>query len=153
QAIKAADTIDADGDGVAASVGLTKEAGEWVAAVNGDVSTDPVDTKARDRLLWVYQYLFVEALRQGGLDTNLDGTLDEQHPEWKGTLDWLGVQYYFRAGVTGVNPLIPVVAVTPCFGGFGQGSACVPPLDPTYLVPVMGYEHDPAGLSLVLSDF
>ena len=41
-AIKAADTIDADGDGVAASVGLTKEAAEWVAASGGAISTDPV---------------------------------------------------------------------------------------------------------------
>jgi beta-glucosidase len=153
QAVKTADTIDADGDGVAASVGLTKEAAEWVAASGGAVTTDEANTQARDRILWVYQYLFVEALRQGGLDTNFDGTLDEPHPEWRGTLDWLGVQYYFRAGVTGDSPLIPVIDVTPCFGGFGQGTACVPPLDPTYLVPVMGYEHDPAGLSLVLEDF
>ena len=37
----------------------------------------------------------------GTFDTDLDGTPDEQHPEWAGTLDWLGLQYYFRAGVTG----------------------------------------------------
>jgi beta-glucosidase len=153
QAIKAADTTDADGDGVAASVGLTKEAAEWVAADNGQPSTDPMDTAARERILWVYQYLFVEALRQGGLDTKLSGTLDEPHPEWKGTLDWLGVQYYFRAGVTGHDGIIPVLALTPCISGFGAGTACVPPLDPTYVVPDMQYEHDPAGLDVVLEDF
>src|SRR5262249_36881477 len=99
--------------------------------------------------------MFVEALRQGGFDSDLDGKIDEPHPEWKGTLDWLGVQYYARAGVTGTPGLIPFpgVNVTPCFGGFGAGSACVPPLDPTYVVPAMGYEHDPAGLYAVLHDF
>jgi beta-glucosidase len=153
QAIKAADTVDADGDGVAASVGLTKEAGEWVAASHGAASAAAADLKARDRLLWVYQYLFVEALRQGGFDGTLSGTLDQSHPEWKDTLDWLGVQYYVRAGVTSYPPIIPVVSLTPCYTGFGEGTACVPPLDPTYLVPAMGYEHDPAGLSAILQDF
>src|SRR5262249_36624784 len=52
KAIKAADTVDADGDGVAASVGLTKEAVEWVAASNGALSTAPDDLAARDRVLW-----------------------------------------------------------------------------------------------------
>ena len=153
KAIKEADTVDADGDGDAASVGLTKEAGEWVAARGGKPSELAPDLAARDRILWVYQYLFVEALRQGGLDTDLDGQLDEDHPEWKGTLDWLGVQYYSRSGVTASPVLIPVVNVTPCFGTFGKGTACVPPLDPTYHVPAMDYEHDPAGLSWVLQDF
>ena len=153
KAIKAADTIDADGDGVAASVGLTKEAAEWVAAADGAVSTAEADVNARERILWVYQYLFIEALRQGGLDTTLTGTLDEPHPEWKDTLDWIGVQYYFRAGVTSYPGIIPVLNLTPCYTGFGEGTACIPPLDPTFVVPVMGYEHDPAGLSLVLEDF
>jgi beta-glucosidase len=152
-AIKAADTVDADGDGVAASVGVNKEAVEWVAASGGALSTAPADLAARDRLMWMFQYLFVEAIRQGGLDSKLSGTIDEPHPEWKGKLDWLGVQYYERAGVTSSPGLLPVLNLTPCFGGLGAGSACVPPLDPTYTVPVMGYEEDPGGLYGVLADF
>lgn len=152
KAIKEADTIDADGDGVAASVGFTKEAAELVPARNNELSDFKQDIAARDGVAWVYNYLFVEAIRQGGLDTDFDQTIDEPHPDWKGTLDWLGVQYYVRAGVTGQAPLIPLVNATPCFGTFDLGS-CVPPLDPTYTVPQMGYEHDPAGLGGVLSDF
>ena len=151
-AIKAADTSDADGDGVAASVGFTKEAGEWVAASGGMPSEDPTDIAARDAVLWVYQYLFVEAFEQGGFDTDLDGMLDEPHPDWKGKLDWLGVQYYSRAGVTGAPGLLPVVKATPCYGTFDAG-ACVPPIDPTYFVPTMNYEHHPEGLYTVLKDF
>ncbi len=153
KAIKAADTIDADGDGVAASVGFTKEAAEWVAASGGMPSTDPFDLAARERLLWVYQYLFVEAIRQGGLDPMLTGTITEPHPEWKDTLDWLGVQYYFRGGVTGSPALFPVINVTPCYTGLGEGTACIPPLDPTYQVALMGYEEDPNGLGPILQDF
>jgi beta-glucosidase len=152
KAIKEGDKIDADGDGVAASVGFTHGAQEWVPARNNEVSTNKEDLDARDRLLWVYHYLFVEALRQGSFDSNLDGTLDEPHPEWKGTLDWLGVQYYFRGGVTGKDGLVPVLNLTPCFSTF-DGGACVPPLDPSYVVPAMGYEHNPQGLYTVLHDF
>lgn len=151
-AIKQYDTVDADGDGVAASVGFTHGAQEWVASRDNQVSDDPADLAARDAILWVYQYLFVDALREGKFDTDLDRALDEDHPDWKGKLDWLGVQYYFRTGVTAKNGLLPVLELTPCYGGFDVG-ACVPPLDPSYVVPSMSYEHDPNGLYVVLSDF
>jgi beta-glucosidase len=151
-AIKAADTIDADGDGVAASVGFTKEAQEWIPARDGAISSNPEDIAAKDRLMWVYQYMFVEAFRQGGLDYDLDGTIDEPHDVWKGKLDWLGVQYYFRAGVTAQPPTIPTLNLTPCISPYDMG-ACIPPLDPTYRVPAMKYEHNPAGLYTVLNDF
>lgn len=151
-AIHAADTVDADGDGEEASVGFTKEAAEWVAANDNQPSDAPADVKARDGVLWVYQYLFAEAFLQGGFDTDLSGDLDEPHPEWKGKLDWMGVQYYFRGGVTGSPGLLPLVGATPCFGSFDYG-ACIPPLDPTYMVPAMAYEHYPQGLYNVLSDF
>jgi beta-glucosidase len=103
-------------------------------------------------MLWFYQYLFVDVLREGSFDSDLDGQLDEPHPEWKGTLDWLGVQYYSRIGVTGNPPVFPVLDLAPCIGGFDFGS-CIPPLDPTYWVPAMTYEHDPAGLGWVLRDY
>ena len=152
KAIKEADTVDADGDGVAASVGFTHGAQEWIPARGGKISEFASDVAARDRLLWVYQYLFVEALRQGSFDNDFDGKLDEPHPEWKGTLDWLGVQYYFRAGVTAATPLIPVLDLTPCYNGFDFG-ACIPPIEPTFNVPAMAYEHHPEGLYTVLADF
>lgn len=151
-AIRGADKKDADGDGIAASVGFTKEAAEWVAADNNEPSEKEADVKARESVLWVYQYYFVEAFLQGGFDTDLDGKLDEDHPEWKDRLDWLGVQYYFRGGVTGSPGLMPLVNATPCFANFDFG-ACLPPLDESYLVPAMDYEHHPEGLYAVLKDF
>jgi beta-glucosidase len=152
KAIKAADTLDADGDGVPASVGFTHSVQEWVAARDGKISSDPEDLKARDHLLWIFHYLFVEALRQGAFDADFDGALDEDHPEWKNTLDWMGVQYYFRAGVTGKAGIIPLFNFTPCTSGFDSG-ACVDALDVTYIVRAMKYEHNPAGLYTVLKDF
>jgi beta-glucosidase len=150
-ALKDRDDVDADGDGLAAAVGFTQAVGEWVPARDNAVSDHPDDLAAQARLVWVYHLLFVEALRQGGFDPQIDGTLDEPHPEWKGRLDWLGVQYYFRAGVTAEPGLFPKLLVTPCFPPIDAG-ACVPPLDPTYRVPAMDYEHHPGGLYTVLRD-
>jgi beta-glucosidase/6-phospho-beta-glucosidase/beta-galactosidase len=151
-AVKQADVVDADADGAAASVGMTLSVGHWEPSAYHAPSEDPVDVAARDRLVYVYHYLFVDAIRAGRFDSDLDGTFDEDVPELMGTLDWLGVQYYFRAGVTGQDGLIPVLELTPCFGTFDFNS-CLPPKDPTFCVPAMGYEFWAPGLYHVLTDF
>jgi beta-glucosidase len=151
RAIKEADGVDADGDGDAASVGLSLSVGDFEPARDNAPSSDPEDVSARDRLVYVYHYLVVEALRQGRFDADLDGELEEDQPGWKDTLDWLGVQYYFRAGVTGDPGLVPVLELTPCFGTFDLG-ACLPPADPSFCVPAMGYEYWAPGLFEVLAD-
>lgn len=152
QAAKAADTVDADGDGIAAAVGFTLSVADWQPSRDNALSKNPDDIAARDRLIYVFHYLFADALRTGTFDQNLDGTPDEQHPEWAGTVDWLGLQYYFRAGVTGKSQLVPLVDLTPCFGNFDFG-ACLPPADPTYCVPSMGYEAWADGISDILLAF
>ncbi len=150
-AVHAADTVDADGDGDPAAVGFTLSVAEWIPARNNQLSAEPADLAARDRLVHVYHHLFVDALRMGAFDPDFDGTLDEPQPTWQGKLDWLGIQYYFRAGVTSDPGLLPLIEATPCFDDIDAG-ACVPPLDPTYAVPAMNYEHNPGGLYTVLVD-
>ncbi len=152
KAVKAADTQDADGDGSAADVGLTLSVADWIPARNNEISDHPDDVRARDNLVYLFHYLFVDAIRSGKFDADFDGSLEEDRPEIKGTIDWLGVQYYFRGGVTGNKPLIPVVNLTPCYGGFDFG-ACLPPKHISSCVPTMKYEYDPPGIYKVLSDF
>lgn len=152
KAVKELDKTDADGDGDAAVVGLALSVAEWVPARDGELSDNPEDIAARDRVKYVYHYLVADSFLNGTFDANLDGTPDEDHPTWKGTLDWLGVQHYFRAGVTGKNALIPVLNVTPCFNALTK-SACVPPVDRTYCVPEMNYEYNPPGIYGVLKDY
>ena len=151
-AIKAADTIDADGDGVAASVGFTLSVAKWQAARRNRPSVNPDDLAARDRVEAVYHYLFADAVQSGGFDTDFDGVIDEDHPEWADKLDWLGVQYYFRTGVTGASTIIPGIEAGVCFGMFDLG-ACLEPADPTHWVPTMHYEYYALGLYDVLVDF
>lgn len=151
-ALETADTLDADDDGVPASIGFTKGAIAWVPARGNELSDDPADVAARDRVDYVYHRLFVESLRRGAFDADLDGEFEEPHPDWEGKLHYLGVQYYFRAGVTSSPGLLPNIMATPCFGDFDLG-ACVPMLDESYGVPAMGYEHWPMGLYERLMDF
>jgi beta-glucosidase len=158
RAIKAADTVDADADGAPADVGFTLSVGSWAPTQANAASTAQQDVDAAKRVEYVYHHLFVEAVRQGKFDGDLDGTLEEEMPEIAGTTDWLGVQYYFRTGVTGTgadgNPggVLPVLNVTPCFPPFDFGS-CLPIEDPTKCVPAMRYEYWEPGLYEVLKDF
>ncbi|MDB4954548.1 MAG: Beta-glucosidase/6-phospho-beta-glucosidase/beta-galactosidase, partial [Myxococcales bacterium] len=105
---------------------------------------------ARDRLVYLFHYVFVDSIVNGTFDANLDGVPDEQHPEWKGRIDWLGLQYYFRAGVTGGSTVIPApVSLTPCTNGIDLG-ACLQTPQPTFCVPHMGYEFWADGLRPIL---
>ncbi len=152
-ALKANDTVDADGDGVAAVVGFSLSVADWQASRRNKPSTEAEDIAARDRLVYFFHYAMMDALVNGAFDTDLDGTGDEPHPDWKDKTDWLGIQYYFRAGVTGLNPLLPTpVSLTPCTSGFNLGS-CLPTPDQTFCVPQMGYEYWPDGLRTILIDF
>ena len=152
EAIKANDTVDADGDGVAAHVGLTLSVAEFVPARDNAVSDNPEDVAARDRLRYLYHHMLVESLRQGRFDSDFDGTLDEAQEDWQGKIDWLGVQYYFRTGVTAQTPLIPGVEGVLCYGPVDFGS-CIPPEDASKWVPTMHYEFWEPGIYNVLKDF
>ncbi len=158
EALHRCDTVDADGDGVAASVGIPLSVADWVPARANAPSTNAEDVAAADAITYVYHYLLVDSLRDGTFDANLDGTTDETHPEWMSatggpSIDWLGLQYYFRAGVTGRNGgLLPLIHATPCTNGINAG-ACLPADDATWVVPAMGYEWYAEGLHDVIMAF
>ncbi|MGN9796411.1 glycoside hydrolase family 1 protein [Streptomyces sp. OZ13] len=151
-AIKSADRTDTDGDGAPSSVGLTTGAQEYVPVHDGKLSNDPKDIAARDRYRQFIDYSVVDSLWQGRFDQDLDGTMDEAHPEWKNKIDWLGPQSYSRTGVSapGSDPagiLYPVLNVEVCLN-----EPSLPLLDKTYYVPTMGYETNPEGLYTVLKE-
>lgn len=151
-AVKAADRVDADRDGAPSAVGLTTGAQEYVPVHDGKLSDDPKDIAARDRYRQFVDYSVVDSLWQGRFDADLDGTMDETHPEWKNKIDWLGPQSYSRTGVSspGSDPagiLYPVLGVEVCLT-----APSLPLLDSTYFVPTMGYETNPQGLYTVLKE-
>ncbi len=154
-AIKEHDTVDADGDGVAAQVGFSLSVAAWTPARDGLVSEDPEDIAAAQRVRYVYHQLFPTSILDGSFDADLDQQAEEDHPEWAGRLDWLGLQYYFRAGVTGKVQVLPGVDAMICLAGFEElaAGACLELEDPTKWVPSMGYEYYEPGLRELLTDF
>jgi beta-glucosidase len=151
-AITDADRDDADGDGIAANVGLTLNVAEWLPSHANQPSTRPEDLAAAARVRYVYHHVVPDALVFGGFDADLDQAREESHPDWTGKLDWLGVQYYSRQGVSAEPPLIPVLNLMVCIGDLDFGT-CVPPADPTHWVPAMQYEYYEPGIYNVLTDF
>src|SRR6185369_14517293 len=103
--LKEADTIDADGDGIAANVGLTLNVVEWLPSRMNEPSDRPEDIAAAGRIRYVYHYLIPDSVLNGGFDADLDGVPEEVHADWRGKLDWMGVQYYSRQGVSAEPPL------------------------------------------------
>jgi beta-glucosidase len=155
-AIKANDTVDADGDGVAAHVGYTLSVVDWVPGRNGESSDNPADIAAANNLRYVYHQVFTDAFVYGQWDANLDRTIDpsEERPEWEGKIDFLGVQYYFRAGATDSETFnIPLVNGFPCFAGLPVTEACIATEDPTKCIPEMQYEYFEDALSMILKEF
>ncbi|MCP3771513.1 glycoside hydrolase family 1 protein [Streptomyces sp. MAR25Y5] len=152
RAIKAADTTDA-GTGAPAAVGLSMSAKQYIPVRDGEVSTERRDIDAAERMRHYFEWNVMDALWKGDFDTDLDGAPDERHPEWRDTVDFLGIQLYERIGVSdpGGEPspaTFPVVGADVC-----STAPCLPPRDETYFVPDMNYESDPAGLHSVLKDY
>jgi len=155
-AIKANDTVDADGDGVAANVGFVLSVIDWVPSRNGELSDEPTDIMAAENLRYVYHQVFTDAFVYGQWDGNLDRMIDqsEQRPDWAGKIDFLGPQYYFRAGVTNSAVFnIPIINGFPCFAGLPITEACVKVEDPTKCIPTMQYEYAEESLSIILEEF
>ena len=150
-AIKANDLVDADGDGEAASIGLSLNSIKWVPASDNEPSEARRDLEARDRIWYLYHHFYPDALINGTYDADLDAVPDEVHPDWKGKLDWLGIQYYSRNGVTGSPAMFPGVEATLCVADLDMG-ACLPPDDTTHWVPTMRYEYYAPGIYDVLKD-
>jgi len=152
-AIHANDVADADGDGVAARVGITTGAG---MAYPADPD-DPADIAAAAQAFSLAAWQFSDPLMGNGLDTDLDGAPDEDHPEWAGTLDLYGLQYYASTTVVAfpINELLqgfPCIALDdPVLDGLLAQAGCPGP--PTEDLPLgeppgalYGRQHDPDGL-------
>ncbi len=156
EAIKDNDTIDADGDGEAAAVGYSASVIAWTPTRDGAISSEADDVAAADRMRHLFQGAFTQAFIDGYFDLNLDQALDtgEAHDDWRGKLDFLGVQYYARAGVTAASAIaLPAVGGMPCIAGVPLVDGCLVVPDPTKCVPTMGYEFYEPGLFDVLRDF
>ncbi len=97
-AVRAADAVDADGDGRAAELGIVYP----VAPILPKDPTNPLDQAAAENLSYVYNDVFMNAVAKGVLDDDLDGA-GEPRADLAGRLDWFGLNYYFKVVVEGTT--------------------------------------------------
>jgi beta-glucosidase/6-phospho-beta-glucosidase/beta-galactosidase len=96
-AIKAADTVDADGDGKAAQVGIVYN----LQAVAAADATNTDDQQAVKNLQYLEDQAFLDGVALGKLDANLDGN-EVARADLANRLDYLGVNYYAQTVVQGL---------------------------------------------------
>jgi beta-glucosidase/6-phospho-beta-glucosidase/beta-galactosidase len=110
-AVHAADTVDADGDGKAAVVSPAVN----MAAINPYDPTQPDDLAAAQRVDYVYNQWFWNAVVKGDWDDDFDGNYTGPNdktsdPTLSGRADYLGVNYYQQALASAHRGLlIPIV--------------------------------------------
>jgi beta-glucosidase len=95
-ALHAADTTDADGDGKAALVGIAQHDRVYEPA---DPSSED-DVKAAERARYVWNQWIMDAIVKGAVDADFDGTPEKTDPKLAGHADFFGLNYY---GVSQVN--------------------------------------------------
>ncbi len=109
RALHEADGVDADGDGEAARVGFTTGTG---AARPADPSDDE-QIAAAEQMEYVATLMLFDAAVNGVLDADFDTVAEEEHPEWAGTLDLIGLQYYASTRIVDIS-LVPFLDGVPC---------------------------------------
>jgi beta-galactosidase len=112
-AVKEADTVDADRDGQASQVGIVYA----MSPVEPWDPTNPLDRQAADNLFYLWNMAFLNAVLFGAFDENLDGSAVFR-PELANRMDYVGLNYYVRITVGGLEQsllpqLSPLLTVNP----------------------------------------
>ena len=92
-ALKQSDTVDADGDGKAARVGLV-----YAFSKIEPLTSNEGDARARDSAEYFFHDLFMNGVAFGNVDEDwsLGPGKGVHRADLAGRLDWLGVNYYMR---------------------------------------------------------
>jgi beta-glucosidase/6-phospho-beta-glucosidase/beta-galactosidase len=113
-AVKAADKVDADGDGSPSEVGLVYA----MAPIAPLDPEDNLDKKAAENVFYLYNLAYLNAVVKGDLDAELDGT-SVHRADLEDRMDYLGINYYFLVRVVGTGmPFIPELSPLTTFDPF-----------------------------------
>ena len=112
-AVKANDTVDVDGDGKVAEVGLVYN----VAPVHPRDPNNALDVLAAQDTDYLYNQAFLNGIIRGDLDADLDG-VPEHRADLENRMDYIGLNYYTRivlAGTSDGNPVFPEFSIKTTF--------------------------------------
>ncbi len=115
--VRTLDDVDADGDGVAQSVGCAMASMPFYPL--DPTSAD--DIAAAARLNYAANDAWLDALTTGNLDLDLDGKTttttttpsEGNYPELKGSLDWIGLNYYGPSRAQSIPGLLQGIDALP----------------------------------------
>jgi beta-galactosidase len=145
-ALRKSDVVDADKDGRPALVGLVMN----FAPTRPAKEQDEVDIAAAVNIDYLYNKAFVDAVALGRWDGDLDGKDLVFREDLAGRMDWLGVNYYARVVVAGLEK-----SVLPDFSPLLTLNPFSPPVyedAPQDFVPLLALLHDRYHLPLVVSE-
>ena len=100
-AVKANDTVDADGDGKPAQVGIVYN----MQASVPKLANRKLDVQGSNNVLYLMDELFLDGVIKGDVDMNFDGTKTHRD-DLANRMDFLGINYYARAVVDGLDSSI-----------------------------------------------
>lgn len=122
-------------------------------------STAPAEIAAEQRFEFLYDDLYLDAATSGNFDTGLIGQGPlESHPDWAGTMDFIGVNFYFRNYVVEAQIFDPVDAI-PCnpligsyepLADFGCPTDALP--EPQGLTNILLHYHQRYNLPLLITE-
>jgi beta-glucosidase/6-phospho-beta-glucosidase/beta-galactosidase len=149
--LHALDTVDADGDGTPVAAGVVHN----MSAFHPTNPTDAEDVVGAEHADYLVNRVLLTAITSGAFDENLDGdSVDpgETRPDLAGRSDFIGVNYYLRARVTGLGttltPRIPLLDFLPTIT-YQTPNTAGPPCPS--VCSDFGWEIYPAGLREVLT--
>ena len=97
-AVHAGDTVDADGDGAAATVGIVLN----MVAITPKNPDNEDDVLGAEHVDYLYHGLYLNALTSGDWDDDLDGVPDRVREDLANRLDVIGINYYNQLTVMGL---------------------------------------------------
>ncbi len=98
-AVKLNDTVDADGDGTAAQVGLVYS----MVPMRPADPTKPIDVKAASNVYYLYNTVFLDSVCKGDVDPDLTGHSTMHRDDLANRMDFLGINYYSPLVITGTD--------------------------------------------------
>jgi beta-glucosidase/6-phospho-beta-glucosidase/beta-galactosidase len=106
------------------------------------------DVAAAQRVQFLYDFAFLDAVTTRGFDTSLVGQGPVvQHPEWANTLDFIGLNYYANDYVLYEEGLLSPLDAVPCNPVFGGASLIMSLGCPATSPP------EPAGFTAIISTY
>lgn len=145
-AVKANDTVDADGDGQNSQVGLVYA----MVPIRPKTPGDALDEAAARNVFYLYNTVFLDAVLKGDLDANLSGRAMHRD-DLAGRADYLGINYYWPLTVKGTaEPQLPAVSSLSTFDV--TDFKVVASEEPQGLYEVVTHVKDRYGLPIVITE-